>query len=77
MVVDPRTPISKCSLVAFGRNAEPRAIHRYTVFTKRQSVYRPVWSFSKVARQVRVKEEDGWLSVILFGLFWNIPHTSE
>ena len=42
----------------------------------RTAVCRPVRSFSKVARQVRIKDEDGRHSVVPSGLFWNLPHTS-
>ena len=43
----------------------------------RTAVCRPVRSFSKVARQGRIKDEDGRHSVVPSGLFWNLPHTSE
>jgi len=43
----------------------------------RTAVCRPVRSFSKVARQVKIKDEDGRHSVVPSGLFWNLPHSSE
>ena len=43
----------------------------------RTAVCRPVRSFSKVARQVRIEDEDGRHSVVPSGLLWNLPYTSE
>ena len=43
----------------------------------RTAACRPIRSFSKVARQVRIKDEDGRHSVVPSCLFWNLPHTSE
>jgi len=40
-------------------------------------VCRPVRSFSKVARQVRIKDEDGRHSVVPSGLSQNLPRPSE
>ena len=47
------------------------------VSVRNGALCRPVRSFSKVARQVRIKDEDGRHSVVPSGLFWNLPHTSE
>ena len=41
------------------------------------AVCRPVRSFSKVARQISIKDEDGRYSVVPSRLFWNLAHTSE
>jgi len=75
------------ALLLFPQNP-PANLPFFPVFTTGQSVRpepgrgrtavgRPVRSFSKVARQVGLEDEDGRHSVVPSGLFRNLPHTSE
>ena len=63
-----RTLSGSPSIAAGGLQAEVEA-----VISTGQSVL----SFSKVARQVRIKDEDGRHSVVPSSHFLDLPHTSE
>ena len=60
-----------CTVFATGQSVRPEPGRGRT------TVCRPVRSFSQVARQVKIKDEDGRHSVVPSGLFWNLPHSSE
>ena len=66
---DGSTPL--CTVFATGQSVRPEPGRGRT------TVCRPVRSFSKVARQVKIKDEDGRHAVVPYGLFWNLPHSSE